>query len=110
MQSLTNAHSNPMNSNENDFDGDDSSQRTSNWRHSKLILNRVKSFDPSEFAGIDQSDVHSTNTAAAPAASSHRFRSHNAFNKFVQQTIDFARRTSKNLFVRRAFFFSSIFI
>ena len=93
MQSLTNAESNPRSPHEADGDGDDSSQRTSYWRRSRVMANRVKSVDPSENGAIDPSDVHST-TAAAPS-SSHRFRSHNAFNRFVQQTIDFARRTSK---------------
>lgn len=61
-------------------------QRVSHWRHSKSNLNRLRSLDSFE-AGQDD---HTAHTNAAP--SSHRFRSQNAFNKFVHQTIDFARR------------------
>ncbi|CAF0891625.1 unnamed protein product [Adineta steineri] len=64
---------------------DEESQRMSNWRHSKINLNRLRSLDTSD---IGQGD-HAAYTNAA--TSSHRFRSHNAFNKFVNQTIDFAR-------------------
>ncbi|CAF4056400.1 unnamed protein product [Rotaria sp. Silwood2] len=58
---------------------------TSNWRHSKANLNRIRSLDSSETGQGD----HSARTNAA--SSSHRFRSHNAFNKLVHQPIDFAR-------------------
>jgi len=68
------------------YDQDQESQRMSNWRHSKANLNRLRSLDSSETGQGD----HNAHTNAA--ASSHRFRSHKAFNKLVHQTIDFARR------------------
>ena len=62
------------------------SQRMSNWRHSKTNLNRFQSVDSSESGQGDNAN----NTNAAP--SSRRFRAQNAFHKFVNQTIEFARR------------------
>jgi hypothetical protein len=81
MRTLTNADNKLTNENEQ------LSQRTSNWRHSKTNLNRFRSVDSSESGQGD----HAAHTNAAPL-SSHRFRAHNAFNKFVNQTIEFARR------------------
>jgi hypothetical protein len=83
MHSLTNADNKTTNK---QSEHDPEAQRVSNWRHSKMNLNRLRSLDSSE---NEQGD-HAARTNAAP--SSHRFRSHNAFNKFVHQTIDFARR------------------
>jgi hypothetical protein len=80
MRTLTNAD-NKLTEN------DQSYQRMSSWRHSKTNLNRFQSVDSSEFGG--QGD-HAIDTNAAP--SSRRFRAQNAFHKFVNQTIDFARR------------------
>ncbi|UJR16391.1 hypothetical protein I4U23_003294 [Adineta vaga] len=69
----------------NSYEQDSQSQRMSNWRHSKTNLNRLRSLDSFE-AGQDDHAAHTN--AALP---SNRFRSQNAFNKFVHQTIDFAR-------------------
>ncbi|CAF3414576.1 unnamed protein product [Rotaria sp. Silwood1] len=64
-------------------------QQMSNWRHPKANLNRIRSLDSSETGQGD----HAAHTNAA---SSYRFRSHNAFNKFVHQSIDFARHDTMN--------------
>ncbi|CAF3424732.1 unnamed protein product [Rotaria socialis] len=61
----------------------------SNWRHPKTNLNRLRSLDLAETGQGD----HAAHTNAI---SSHRYRSHNAFNKFVRQPIDFARRDPMN--------------
>ncbi|CAF3855329.1 unnamed protein product [Rotaria magnacalcarata] len=61
----------------------------SNWRHSKANLNRLRSLNLPETGQGD----HAAHTNAT---SSHRYRSHNAFNKFVHQPIDFARRDPMN--------------
>ena len=83
MKRLTSAETKATNKYEEvETDG----QRTSNWRHSKINLNNLRSVDSAE---IGQGD-HAAPTNAAP--SSRRSRSHNAFNKFVHQTRDFARR------------------
>jgi hypothetical protein len=83
MRTFTNADNKTTNKPD---DQDPVSQRMSNWRHSKNNLNRLRSLDSSESRQGD----HAALTNAAP--SSHRFRSHNAFNKFVHHPIDFARR------------------
>lgn len=68
------------------YDQNNEIQTTSNWRHTRAKLNRLQSVDLSESGQGD----HAAHTNAA--SSSHRFRTHNAFNKFLQQSKDFARR------------------
>ncbi len=61
-------------------------QSMSSWRHSKTNLNSLQSLNIPETGRGDY---------AAPtnaASFRHRFRAQNAFNKFVHQSIDFARR------------------
>jgi hypothetical protein len=65
---------------------DQVSPRMPNWRHSKANFNRLRSLDLSETGQGD----HAAHTNAIP--SSHRSRAQNAFNKFVHQSMDFARR------------------
>jgi hypothetical protein len=85
MKTLTNAEIKPTNK-QYEQEQEQEPQRVSNWRHSKANLNRLRSLDSSEAGQGD----HAATTNAAPSAS--RFRSHNAFNKFVHQSIEFARR------------------
>jgi hypothetical protein len=80
MRTLTNADNKLTNE-------QDQSQRMSNWRHSKTNLNRMRSLDLLE---IGQGDNIAYTNAAHSAH--HRSRTQNAFNKFVHQSIDFARR------------------
>ncbi len=83
MRTLTNADNKLTNK---QYEQERESQRMSNWRHSKTNLNRLRSLDLLE-TGQGDNTAH---TNAAP--SSHRSRAQNAFNKFVHQSIDFARR------------------
>lgn len=83
MHTLTNAENKLTNK---QYEPDQQSQRMSNWRHSKANLNRLRSLDLTETGQGDNANY----TNAAP--SSHRSRAQNAFNKFVHQSIDFARR------------------
>ncbi len=76
MHSLTNTENKTTNIQ------DEPSQKMSNWRHSRSNLDRLRSIDLLE-------GDHTAYTNAAPT---HRFRTQNAFNKFVHQSIDFARR------------------
>jgi hypothetical protein len=84
MRTLTNADNKLTNK---QYEEDQESKRMSNWRHSKANLNRLRSVDLTE---IGQGD-NTAHTNAAPPPS-HRSRAQNAFNKFVHQSIDFARR------------------
>lgn len=83
MRTLTNADNKLTN---RAFEQDSLAQSMSHWRHSKANVNRLRSLDSFE-AGQAEAAAH---TNAAP--SSHRFRAHKAFDKFVQQSMDFARR------------------
>lgn len=87
MQTLTNADNNLTN---RQFEQSLPSQRMSDWRHPKANLNRMRSLDLTE---TGQGDHLTASINAAPSSSSHRSRAHNAFNKFVHQTMDFTRRT-----------------
>ena len=83
MRSITNADNKLTNKT---YEPDQLSQKVSNWRHPKANLNRLASLDYTE----NGQGEYAAHINAAP--SSHRSRAHNAFNKFVHQTIDFARR------------------
>lgn len=85
MQTLTNANNNLTN---RQFEQSLPSQRMSDWRHPRANLNRLRSLDLTE---IGQNDHLTASLNPAPS-SSHRSRAHNAFNKFVHQTMDFSRR------------------
>lgn len=67
----------------------------SNWRHPRANLNRLRSIDLSN-TGKGDPAPH-TNAAS----SSHRFRSHNAFNKLIHPQTDFSRSMH--------FFFSNLY-
>lgn len=82
MKTLTNADTKLTN---NQLEQSLPSQRMSDWRHPRANLNRIRSLDLTETGQIDQ-------LASINAPPSHRSRAHNAFNKFVHQTMDFARR------------------